>query len=312
MVAPPGVSRGALTIVTAGRPRRRQGPTVKGEAKRSYSPLPIRGLLQRLLHAPAVLAMLWPAVLVIGGYLAWQRWGAERISQKYYGVERSMIRVTDPPEYVKADITAAVYRDSQLDQLSLIDPAATARVASAFSAHPWVSRVIAVRKLPGGLVDVHLRYRRPVAMVYVMSRHPETPGPAFFAVDEDGVLLPTTEFTRQQTMRYPHIEIPDVYPTGGVGSGFGDPRVVAAARLAALLQPHADQLALRSIQLHDSSRTSPVPQFQLVTRDGDQHLWGSAPGQEVHGETRTNDKLAKLVGRWGAGSVREVRGPAAP
>ncbi len=242
------------------------------------------------------MAMLWPVLLVMGGYVAWHRWGAEHVSRKFYGLDMGMIHVTQRPEHITTDITEVVYRDSQLQQLSMIDPAATARIASAFASNVWVSRVVAVRKLPGGKVDVHLQYRAPVAMVFVINRHPEAQGrPAFFAVDPEGVLLPTTEFSFEHTMRYLHIEIPDVYPTGGFGSSFGDPRVAGAAQLAALLSPLRETLNLQSIQIHPSSRTSPVPQYQLMTHSGEAILWGSAPGQELAGERKVDAKLRDFV-----------------
>lgn len=267
---------------------------VKGDPKPTYSRLPLRQLIQRLIHAPAALALVWPVLLIVGSYIAWQQWGAEQVSRKFYGLELESIHVTRRPEHIRSDITEVVYRDTKLDQLSLIDPSATARIASAFSSHPWVSRVVAVRKLPGGNVDVHLQYRAPVAMVFVISRHPEVPGRSFFAVDREGVLLPTTEFGREQTMQYLHIEIPEVYPTGGVGSGFGDPRVSGAAALAALLAPHREALNLRSIQLHPSSRTSPMPQYQLVTHDDRTIFWGSSPGRESSTERKIETKLQEL------------------
>ncbi len=272
---------------------------MKGDAQPTYSRLPIRQLLQRLIHAPAALAMIWPVLLILGGYVAWNRWGAEEIAKKFYGIDVGLIHVTQRPEHIAQDITEVVYRDTKLDQLSLIDPSATARIASAFSSHPWVSKVIAVRKLPGGQVDVHLQYRVPVAMVYVISRHPDVNGrPGFFAIDEHGVLLPTTEFTREHTMRYIHIEIPDVYPTGGVGSLFGDPRVIGAAKLAAMILPYREILDTRSIQLHETSRTSPVSQYQLVSHTGESLRWGSAPGHEVYGEPKPDEKLQELVKRF--------------
>ncbi len=269
---------------------------VKRESKPTYSRLPLRHLIQRLIHAPAVLAMLWPVLLVFGGYIAWQKWGAEHVARQFYGLDPDKIHVTERPPHIQSDVVDAVYRESKLDQLSLIDPGATARVAAAFSSHVWVSRVTAVRKLPGGVVDVHLRYRTPVAMVFVISRHPEISGRSFFAVDEEGVLLPTTEFTREHTMQYLHIEIPEVYPTGGVGSSFGDPGIIGAAKLAAILAPHRESLRLRSIQLHDSSRTSPVPQYQLVN-DSEQAIpWGSSPGEELAGEPNGSQKIRRLLG----------------
>lgn len=277
----------------------------KGESKSNYSRLPVQHLLQRLIHAPAIMAMIWPAMLIIGGFVVWQRWGSDRIGQQFYGIDPAKIHLSPPPDYIRADIADSVYRDTRLDQLSLLDPDATARIASAFATHPWVSRVDSVRKLPGGVVDIHVRYRIPVAMVFVISRHPEVAGRSFFAVDGEGVLLPTTEFTREQTMSYPHIEIPDVYPTGGVGSNFGDPRIVAAARLAETLFPYRESLQLRSIQLDPNNRTAPVSQFLWVSRDGQQHVWGSAPGQELPGEPQGAEKLQTVLAELGnQGSTR--------
>lgn len=242
--------------------------------------------------------MVWPAALVIGGYIAWHKWGAEQVSKKYYGIDPASIHVTARPDYISTDIANTVYSDTRLDQLSLLDPAAAARIASAFSFHPWVRRVVAVRKLPGGKVDVHLQYRRPVAMVFVISRHPEILGRrSFFAIDEDGVLLPPTEFSSDETMNYLHIEVPDVYPTGGIGSSFGDNRVIGAAKVAAAVEPHREQLKISSIRLADSSRTSPVPQYQLYTTQGRDFFWGSAPGAELYGEPLSDAKVRQLLER---------------
>ncbi len=289
------------------RPRgiAKNGFDVKGEDRQRETLHPVRGVLQRLVHAPAAWAMVWPAALVLGGYIAWQRWGAEHVSKKYYAIAPEMIHVTQRPDYIRSDITQSVYSDTRLDQLSLLDPAASARIASAFSFHPWVKRVVAVRKLPGGEVDVHLQYRAPVAMVFVISRHPEIAGRSFFAVDEEGVLLPTTEFTRNETMKYLHIEVPDVYPTGGVGSAFGDPRVVGAARIAAAVAPFRETLKLRSIRLDDSSRTSPVPQYGFYTADGRDFFWGSAPGEELYGEPVSEAKIRQLIERIAKGGAGE-------
>jgi len=274
---------------------RENGIDVKGDDRKHDSQPPLRRLLQRLVHAPAAWAMIWPAALVVGGYIAWQKWGAEHVSRKYYSIDPSLIHVTVRPDYIDTDIAASVYSDMRLDQLSLLDPAAAARIASAFSFHPWVRKVVAVRKLPGGEVDVHLQYRKPVAMVFVISRHPEIKGRSFFAVDEEGVLLPTTEFSREETMKYLHIEIPEVYPTGGVGSPFGDSRIIGAAKVAAVVETCRNVLRIRSIQLDDSSRTSPMPQFRLFASDGREFFWGSAPGEELYGEPLADAKVRQLV-----------------
>lgn len=286
------------------------GFQVKGDAQPTYSRLPLRNLLQRLIHAPAAMAMVWPALLILGGYVAWNRWGAEEIAKQFYGVDVQRIHVTQRPPHVAEDITAAVYQDTKLDQVSLIAPDATARIASAFASHPWVSRVVSVRKLPGGQVDVHLQYRTPVAMVYVISRHRTSNGrPGFYAVDGEGVILPTAELTREHTLEFLHIEIPDVYPTGGVGSRFGDPRVAGAAKVAELLAPYRQILKARSIQLHESSRTSPVPQYQVLTQNGESFLWGSAPGDELYGERLAEDKLAQWASKQSVPAVADAKRP---
>jgi hypothetical protein len=268
---------------------------VKGDDRKQEPSPPSGGILQRLIHAPGMWAMAWPAALVLGGYFAWQSWGANHVSRKYYGIDPARIHVTQRPEYISTDIAASVYTDTRLDQLSLLDPAASARIASAFSVHPWVRRVVAVRKLPGGEVDVHLQYRRPVAMVFVISRHPEIKGRSFFAVDDEGVVLPTTEFSREETTKYIHIEVPDVYPTGGVGSSFGDSRVTGAAKLAALVEPLRVSLKLKSIRLSASSRTSPVPQYEFLSSDGREFFWGSPPGDELYGEPKSDVKIRQLA-----------------
>ncbi len=270
---------------------------MKGDDRNHESQRPARRILQRLVKAPAAWAMIWPAALVIGGYVAWQNWGAVHVSKKYYGIAPAKIHVTARPEYISSDIATSVYSDSRLDQLSLLDPSAAARIASAFSFHPWVHRVIAVRKLPGGEVDVHLQYRRPVAMVFVISRHSEVQGRSFFAIDEEGVLLPTSEFSREETMKYVHIEVPDVYPTGGIGSNFGDARITGAAKVAAAMEPHRQILKLQSIRLDETSRTAPVPQYEFSTSDGRDFFWGSPPGEEMYGEPKSDVKIRQLIER---------------
>ena len=270
---------------------------MKGDDRNQESQRPARRILQRLVKAPAAWAMVWPAALVIGGYVAWQNWGAQHVAKKYYAITPEKMHVTARPDYIDTDIAPTVYSDSRLDQLSMLDPSAAGRIASAFSFHPWVHRVLAVSKLPGGEVDVHVQYRRPVAMVFVISRHSEVQGRSFFAIDEEGVLLPTKEFSREETMNYVHIEVPDVYPTGGVGSTFGDARITGAAKVAAAIEPHRAILKLKSIRLDETSRTAPVPQYEFSTSDGRDFFWGSPPGEEMYGEPKSDIKIRQLIER---------------
>lgn len=256
---------------------------------------PIRRFLRTLIAAPASLSIIWPLLLIIGGYFAWSRWGADYMAQKYYGVDASLIEVTEPPRYVRSDVIQTVYQSTALENLSLMDPQATAKIASAFASHPWVRAVNSVRKLPGGAIDVRIEYRVPVAMVHVISRHPEVTGSSFFAVDRDGVLLPTIEFSQSDTRNYIHIDVPAAYPKGNVGYGFGDQRVEAAAALAGILHPHRETTAIKSIGIHGDWRETTLPELVLLTHNGDRIFWGNPPGFELPGEPTAEMKLQTLL-----------------
>ncbi len=263
--------------------------------KETTDPRPIRSLLRRLIQAPAMLSFLWPALLIGGGYLAWHRWGAEHVAKQYYGVDPTLIEITQPPTFVRSDIVRTVYQDTAMEGLSLMDHQATAKIASAFSTHPWIRRVVSVRKLPGGCLDVRVDYRVPVAMVRVAMRDSKTESVGFFPIDGDGVLLPPTDFSSAETSNFIHIEVPDAYPTGGAGSAFGDSRVESAAKLAALIAPFREPGRIAAIGVHGDPRQNPIPQLEITTKDNHRHFWGSAPGSEMRGESSATMKLKLLA-----------------
>ncbi|WP_419189728.1 hypothetical protein [Stieleria marina] len=257
--------------------------------------------MRRLIRAPAMLSFVWPAMLIIGGYVAWHQWGAEYMNSKYYGVAATQFQVSEPPKYVRSDIVQTVYQDTAMENLSLLDTQATSKIASAFATHPWVRQVNSVRKLPGGQIDVRLDYRKPVAMVRVISKHPDVRGSSFFAVDGEGVLLPPSEFSREETSQYVHIAVPDTYPRGSVGRKFGDFRVEAAAKVAAIIAPYNQhaaanrQVTIKTIGVHGDPRQTTVPQLELETASGKKKFWGSSPGMELPGEPTAEMKLRVLV-----------------
>ena len=256
---------------------------------------PIRDLLRRLIKAPAALSIFWPAMLLLGGYAAWHRWGAEHVAQKYSGIDPDMIQVTEPPPFVRTDVVQTVYRDTAMEGLSLLDRQATAKIASAFSLHPWVRNVIGVRKLPGGAIDIRLEYRQPVAMVHVFKPDPGDALSYFFPVDGDGVLLPTSDFARSETNQFLHVEVPGVYSTNAVGTPFGDQRVEAAAALAEVLAPYRQEAELHSISVLGDPRLSEIPQLELTRANGTRVFWGSPPHSDIPGEPTVQMKLRQLL-----------------
>jgi hypothetical protein len=253
-------------------------------------------LLGRLIKAPAAFAVLWPVLLIVGGYAAWHRWGAVHVAGKYSGIDPTLIQVTDPPAHVRTNVVKTVYRDTAMEGLSILDRQATAKIASAFSMHPWVRKVIGVRKLPGGQIDVRLEYRTPVAMVHVYKPNDPDNRSYFFPVDGEGVLLPGNEFAEAETRNYIYIEVPDVYTSNAVGTPFGDAAVEAASTLASVLSPYREKTQIRSIGIHGDPRQTEVLQMELTMQSGARMTWGSPPGNEVPGEPTVQMKLKSLMG----------------
>ncbi|MGB7346212.1 MAG: hypothetical protein WBD20_18485, partial [Pirellulaceae bacterium] len=222
------------------------------------------------------------------------------MNSKYYGVDTTAFQVSSPPEYIRSDIVQTVYKDTAMENLSLLDSQATAKIASAFSTNPWVRRVNSVRKLPGGQIDVRLDYRKPVAMVHVISKHPDVVGSAFFAIDGEGVILPS-ELSANDTRDFIRISVPGSYPSGSAGRKFGDFRVESAARVAAIIAPFNARTTenrpaiITTIGVHGDPRLTTVPQLELVTASGKKKFWGSPPGMELPGEPSAETKFRGLV-----------------
>ena len=297
----------------------------KKKAEESGEPGRIRRIVARVAGAPATIAIFWPVALFCVSFIAWHQWGADRVATRFYGIDRSLVRLNEPPEYVREDVVASVYRDSALDQISLLDPQATAKIASAFAIHPWVRRVISVRKLTGGAVDVLVEFRRPVAMVIhrddptfrfsaaseelsggrgLGDIRPEVSSPdasggsgvLFLPVDREGIVLPTDDFARAETRNYIHIDVPGVNTAQKfVGLAYGDRRVEAASRLAGILADFRETAQVKTISVRGGLRGQSMPQLEITTFDGKRLFWGSPPGAEVDGEATAEMKLRGLL-----------------
>ena len=264
---------------------------------------PIRDLIRRLIKAPAALAILWPVLLVMGGYMAWHRWGAQHVAAGLGGIRVESIQISDPPKYVRSDVVGSVYNDTAMSTLSLMDRTATSKIASAFLLHPWVRDVLSVRKLPGGVVDVRLDYRMPVAMARVFKPQYSANEKYYLPIDGEGVLLPSEEFARSETRDFIHIEIPGADSNNRPGTKFGDRRVEASAALAQMLTPFREQAAIKSIEVVGDSRFSDAPQLAIVTTDGRHFPWGNPPGMEAPGEATAEMKIQTLLKADGSEAV---------
>ncbi|TWU06347.1 cell division protein FtsQ/DivIB [Stieleria varia] len=256
---------------------------------------PIRDLLRRLIAAPTAWSFLWPIGLMIIGYVAYHRWGAEHLRTQFQGVQKDHIRIPTPHDYVRTDIVQDVYEDTALNELSVLDRHATAKIADAFATHPWVRKVDGVRKLPHGEIEVSLEYREPVAVFHVTSETRSVRDDLYFALDGEGILLPNEQLNLQDAPKFIHIEVPDEYPHGNVGTAFGERRVENAALLAKLLAPLSDKIKVAKITATGDPRKNIVPQLQITLGNDMTVEWGSPPGMEQPGERDALSKLTDLV-----------------
>ncbi len=239
-----------------------------------------------------------PGILVLllsaGAICAWHAWGSSLAQRPEYLLSSDRVNVTEQPKWIHADVKAEVIRDGTLTDASILDRDVTVKVAQAFELHAWVADVKRVSKRYPGEVDVELVYRRPIAMVELRSEGKRW----LLPVDGRAVLLPGEDFSRKQAQDYLRIATGNVAATGPVGTQWEDPRVVAAVRIATVLNQYRQKLNLRRISL---ARASVAPtysgqaEFEVETTCGVRLMWGHAPGEEGPGEASTHQKITALL-----------------
>jgi len=223
-------------------------------------------------------------------YGVWRQVRSHVLSSEQYLVKSQQILLTPRPPWIRSDVKDEVLREASLNgPLSLLEPQLTARIAAAFSSHPWISSVQRVSKrFPSGL-EVNVIYRRPVAMV-------EVPDGAL-PVDVEGVVLPTSDFQPGEADLYPRVGGVHTSPAGLTGSPWGDAAVVGGAEIAAAFGGDWDALDLLRVT---PARSRPGGHggieytFAVFTRGGTRIDWGLAPQTTVPGEPPAADKIARL------------------
>jgi hypothetical protein len=135
---------------------------------------------------------------------------------------------------------------------------------------------------PAGAV-VEIRCREPVAMVAV-------PG-GLLAVDAEGIVLPSDDFTAEAAARYPKLTGIASGPRGAAGFSWGDPAVEEGAALAAVIGPEWQRLGLVEVRPVGDARS----RTWTLVGEGDLVItFGSAPGHEVPNEPTAAMKVARL------------------
>ena len=212
-------------------------------------------------------------------------------SRSEFRLATKQIRLVPVPESpIPANLLDQVREKNKLPrELSLLDEKLAAELAEAFARHPWIERVVSVRKSYPATVTVEVAYRKPVGMVQVKGGR--------FPIDAYGVVLPSGDFTAADSKRYPNIQ--GLTPVNSIRPGtiWKDPLLLAAARLAELLAPKWNELQLESIVVparSESLKDTSMILLELRASGGSKIIWGRAPGTEHPGELTTAQKIGRL------------------
>ncbi len=239
-------------------------------------------------------AMLFRMSLVAGVCALWP-YAAQRLpslgARPEYRIPFSQIEISPPPERpVPMNLVEQVAEQADLPrELSVLSESLASEVADAFRRHPWVSKVIRVRKSFPSAITVELEYRQPVAMAQV-------PG-GRVPIDIHGVILPSADFSPIDTNRFPVIRAVDSKPHARPGNVWNDPSILAAARLASLLGGKWKSLKLEAIsvpRITDSSIDPNDVVLELIGQGGSRIVWGRAPGSDHPGELEASQKIRRV------------------
>ena len=179
---------------------------------------------------------------------------------------------------------------------SLLEANLAADLAAAFAQHPWIAKVDRVEKTRQGRIIIEVTFRTPVAMVETHR--------GLYPVDAEAVLLPPNDFSLTQSDQLPHLRQVRSMPSGPAGTQWGDPLVVAGAKLCAALMPqgnletHWDRYGLEAViaplpAVENAPVPSEPPVYELLTQGGRRIIWGRPPGDDTLEPTVTQ-KLGRL------------------
>lgn len=235
-------------------------------------------------HRAGLGAVAVVAAAAVGGWIAWRRHADDVRTHPDLVLVPERVEVRGAGPWIRGDVRAEALRDASLDGgLPLDDPGLAERLRRAFARHPWVREVVGVSLREPAAAVVEIRCREPVAMVRVKD--------GLYAVDAEGVVLPSDDFTSESAAAYPTIAHVGTTPIGAAGTRWGDALVVEGASVAAAVGPEWPRLGLRDLL---PVGTAHGVDWRLVGDDGRTIRFGSAPGREQPGEPTAATKLARL------------------
>jgi hypothetical protein len=220
----------------------------------------------------------------VAGWVTWSRVSESARAHPDAILMPDAVELRGVAPWVRSDLKAEAIRNASLDGgLPLDDPELSRRLARAFEMHPWVKLVVDVSLRHPAAATVEVLCRAPVAMVGVKG--------GLLAVDAEGVVLPSADFTAESASLYPRISGVESSPQGPEGSAWGDPVVEEGAALALAVGPEWKQLELT--ECRPVGRPG-FRRWELVGPPPRTILFGSAPGREAPGEPLAAAKIARL------------------
>ena len=235
-------------------------------------------------HRAGLAALAVAAAAAAGGWLAWERYGPATAAQRDGILFPEDVTVEGLGPWVVCDLRTEALRNASLDGgLPLADAELPQRLERAFLMHPWVSDVRRVELRHPAAAIVELRCREPVAMVSWRG--------GLLAIDSEGVVLPSADFTAESAAGYPKVTGIESSPLGLEGTRWGDPAIDEAAAVAAAVGPEWRALELREIR---PVAAAGGRAWELVAADRRVFHFGSAPGREPSGEPTAAVKIGRL------------------
>jgi hypothetical protein len=193
------------------------------------------------------------------------------------------VTLVDVPDQLRQVI---IRRIAPALELAWIDPDLCRNIADALASEVWVKQVVKVTKGPTGLVEVHCRYRQPVALI--QTQH------SFIAIDEDRVRLSEIRAVPSDC------DLKIVQGVDGVPPAYGarweSADLNAGLEVLEVLEgePFDDQILAVGVHNYGGRLDSKLAHVELATdRVGGRIIWGSAPGEEVE-ENSVSQKVAIL------------------
>jgi hypothetical protein len=246
-------------------------------------------LLARWILAPAIV------LLAVGGIAVYflapkaLEWLPDLTHRPEYLLKAEDIRYTDAPPWVPRTFLRQVVREGSLpNELSMLDARLVDDVAAAFQKHPWVDRVVSVRKEFPHRVIVVLEYRKPAAFVITPAER--------FAIDKHAVLLPPPDLPPAEG-EFPEITNARSAAPAEAGSTWHDRTIEDAAKIADVLGPSWKKLQLRAIEIPALPENDAKPNdavYSLRTTGGSRIIWGRAPGSDHPGELTPEQKIGRI------------------